>query len=104
MIGRIILEKIDFEKIPQKGQISPKSKVVNLNFLTILDQFWDLLIIILWKMDFEKSPKNGQISPKSKGVNLNFLTILDQTLMHLGKYPKPLSLFSHTPEVVRNYL
>ena len=40
-IGRIILEKIDFEKRhpPKKKKV----KGVNLNFLTILDHFWDLL-------------------------------------------------------------
>ena len=43
LIGSIFLEKIEFEKRPQNGQISPKSKGVNLNFLTILDHFWDLL-------------------------------------------------------------
>ena len=32
---------MDFEKSPKNGQISPKSKGVNLNFLTILDHFWD---------------------------------------------------------------
>ena len=32
---------MDFEKSPKNGQISQKSKGVNLNFLTILDHFWD---------------------------------------------------------------
>ena len=32
---------MDFEKSPKNGQISAKSKEVNLNFLTILDHFWD---------------------------------------------------------------
>ena len=98
-IGRIFLEKMDFENSPKNGQIWPKSKEVNLNFLTILDDFWDFFkklkkaslglkkrfylglsfigSIFLEKMDFENSPKNGQIWPKSKEVNLNFLTILD---------------------------
>ena len=40
-IGRIFVEKMDFEKSPKNGQISPKSKRVNLNFLTIFDHFWD---------------------------------------------------------------
>ena len=93
-IGRLFLEKMDFEKSPKNGQISPKS-----NFLTILDHFWDFFKrlkkaslglkkrfylglsfigrIFLEKMDYEKSSKNGQISPKIKGVNVNFLTILD---------------------------
>ena len=38
--GRLFLEKMDFEKSPKNGQISPKSEGVNLNFLTILDHFW----------------------------------------------------------------
>ena len=38
-IGRIFLGKMDFEKSLKNGQISPKSKEVNLNFLTILDHF-----------------------------------------------------------------
>ena len=99
-IGRIFLEKMDFEKSLKNGQISPKSNLtLHLNFLTILDHFLDFLKrlkkgslglekrfylglsfigrIFLEKMDFEKSLKNGQISPKSKEVNLNFLTILD---------------------------
>ena len=42
-IGRLFLEKMDFEKSPKNGQISPKCKEVNLNFLTILDNFWDIL-------------------------------------------------------------
>ena len=42
-IGRIFLEKMDFEKSPKNGQISAKSKEVTLNFLTILDHFWDFL-------------------------------------------------------------
>ena len=46
----------------------------------------------------KKGPKKKTYG---KGVNLNFLTIMDQTrIMHLSKYPKPLSLFSHTPEVI----
>ena len=40
-IGRIFLEKMDFEKSPKNGQISRKSKGVNLNFSTIFDHFWD---------------------------------------------------------------
>ena len=38
-IGRPFLEKIDFEKSPENGQMSPKNKEVKLNFLTILDHF-----------------------------------------------------------------
>ena len=34
---------MNFEKYPKNGQISSKSKGVNLNFLTILDHFWDFL-------------------------------------------------------------
>ena len=99
-VGRIILEKMDFEKSPKNGQISPKSTGVNLNFLTILDHFWDFLKrlkkassgrkkrfyfgfsfierIIVDKMYFEKRPPQ-----KSKGVNLNFLTILDHYITNL---------------------
>ena len=96
-IGRLFLEKMHSEKSPKNGQISPKCKEVNLNFLTILDHFGDFLkwlnkrswrlykrfyLVLsfigrtfLEKIDFEKSPKHGKISPKS-----NFLTILDQFL------------------------
>ena len=78
-------EKIEFEKSPPPP---PKKKGVNLNFLTILDHFWDLLTrlktasfghwkrfkvglsfigrIIVEKIDFEKRPPR-----KSKEVNLN---------------------------------
>ena len=38
-IGRIFLEKMDFEESRKNGQISKKNKEVNLNFLTILNQF-----------------------------------------------------------------
>ena len=34
---------MDFEKSPQNGQISQKSKGVNHDFLMILDHFWDFL-------------------------------------------------------------
>ena len=34
---------MDFEKSPKNGQISPKSKGVNLNVLTILNHFEDFL-------------------------------------------------------------
>ena len=36
-IGRVILGKIDCEKRPQNGHFLPKSKGINLNFLTTLD-------------------------------------------------------------------
>ena len=107
---------MDFEKSPKNGQISPKSKGVNLNFLTILlkrlKKASSGLIkrfqlglrfigrIILEKIDFQKRPPQ-----RSKGVDLNILTILDQTrIMHLSKYQKPLSLFSHTPEVMTHWI
>ena len=99
---------MDFEKSPKNGQISPKSKGVNLNFFTILDHFWDFFKrlkkaslalkkrfylglsfigrIFLEKMDFEKSPKNGQISLKIK-VKLN-------PFYFLGKFGNFLGLFS----------
>ena len=85
-IGRVFLEKWTMKKVPKNGQISPKSKVVNHKFLTILNRFCDffkrvkkgsfglekrfylglslIARIFLEKMDFEKSPQNGQISPK----------------------------------------
>ena len=99
-IGLIFLEKMDFEKSPKNGQISAKCKGVNLNFLTILDHFWDFfkrlrkaslghwkcVFIVIWalldvyfwrKWTLKKVPKMAKFRPKSKGVNLNFLTILD---------------------------
>ena len=76
------------------AKFRPKSKGVNLNFLTILGHFWDFLKrlrkgslglekrfylglsfierVFVEKIDFEKSPKNGQISPKVKGLTLTF--------------------------------
>ena len=42
-IGRLFLENMNFEKTPKNDQILQKSKGVNLNFLTILDHFWDFL-------------------------------------------------------------
>ena len=75
-----------WKKSPKYGQISPKSKVVNLNFLTILNHFWDffkrlkkrsfglekrfhlgfslIARVFLEKMDCEKSPQKGQIFDK----------------------------------------
>ena len=101
-----------FEKKSQKwAKFRPKSKGVNLNFLPILDHFWDFFKMLkkpslglnkrfylglnsirrlfLQKMDFEKSPKNGQISSKSKEVNLNNLTILDHFWDFLKWLKKP---------------
>ena len=93
-IGRVFLEKIDFEKSPKNGQISPKSKGVNLNFLTILDHFWDFLKrlkkgslslekrfyvdlsfierVFVEKIDFEKVPKMAKFRQKVKGLTLTF--------------------------------
>ena len=36
-IVKVFIVGIDFEKCPKKGEISPKSKGVNLNFLTIFE-------------------------------------------------------------------
>ena len=85
-IGRIFLEKMDFEKSPKNDQISPKWPNFFTPWKTFLAWFelqWTYIFIEngLWK-----SLKNGQISPKSKGVNLNFLTIFEIFLKRFKKF------------------
>ena len=93
-IGHLFLEKMYFEKSSENGQISPKNKEVNLNFLTILDHFWDFIKWLkkpslglkkrfyldfsfvgrpfLEKMDFQKSPKMAKFRQKVKRLTLTF--------------------------------
>ena len=73
LIGRIFLGKIEFEKSPKNGQILPKGKGVNLNFLTIFDDFWDFLKML-------KKASSGEmyktlISPLAFGIKRPWLLV-----------------------------
>ena len=70
---------MDFEKSPQNGQISPKCKVVNLNFLTILDSFFRF---------FKKMQKGSLDLKKRFYLFLSFISCIFLEKMRM-KYIRP---------------